>query len=111
MYWYDPKSRTSERVSSPSDDEQAVRMLAGSPSSALFVSEYAKLRHAGMPIETALITVGHEERLRRHDRMPVRLAERERPSKWARPTATGYELLLALSLREEGKAKNREVSQ
>jgi hypothetical protein len=81
-------------------------MLAGHPSSATFVSEYAKLRHSGMPIETALIMVGHEERLRQHDRMPVRLAERERPSGRVRPSATGYELLLALRLREEGKAKN-----
>jgi hypothetical protein len=81
-------------------------MLAGHPSSATFVSEYAKLRHSGMPIETALIMVGHEERLRQHDRMPVRLAERERPSGRVRPSATGYELLLALRLREEGKAKS-----
>jgi hypothetical protein len=106
MYWHNPTTRTSERVDAPSDEEQAIRMLAGHPSSATFVSEYAKLRHSGMPIETALIMVGHEERLRQHDRMPVRLAERERPSGRVRPSATGYELLLALRLREEGKAKN-----
>ena len=29
MYWYNPKSRTSERVEAPSTDEQAIRMLAG----------------------------------------------------------------------------------
>jgi hypothetical protein len=80
MYWYNPNTRTSERVDVPLDDEEAIRMLAGHPSSATFVSEYAKLRHSGMPIETALIMVGHEERLRRHDYMPVGLAERERPS-------------------------------
>jgi hypothetical protein len=50
--------------------------------------------------------VGHEERLRQHDYMPVRLAEREHPSGKVRPSATGYSLLLALSLREEGKRKN-----
>jgi len=51
-------------------------------------------------------SVGHEERLRRHDHMPVRLAERGRPSGRARPSATAYVLLLALRLREEGKGKN-----
>jgi hypothetical protein len=106
MYWHNPNTRTSERVDAPSTDEEAIRMLAGHPSSATFVSEYAKLRHSGMPIETALIMVGHEVRLRRHDRMPVRLAERERPSGRMRPSATGYALLMALRLREEGKGKN-----
>jgi hypothetical protein len=106
MYWHNPKTRTSERVDAPLVDEQAIRMLAGHPSSATFVSEYAKLRHSGMPIEPALTMVGHEERLRQHDHMPVRLAERERPSGRVRPSATGYELLLALRLREEGKGKD-----
>ena len=106
MYWYNPKSRISEGVDAPSDDEQAIRMLAGHPSSATFVSEYAKLRCSGMQVETALIMVGHQERLRLHDYMPVRLAEREHPSGKVRPSAAGYSLLLALSLREEGKRKN-----
>jgi hypothetical protein len=107
MYWYNPTTRTSERVVAPSDDEEAIRILAGHSSSATFVSEYAELRHSGMPIETALITVGHDERLRWQDYMPVRLAQRERPkSGRARPSATGYVLLLALRLREEGKAKD-----
>jgi hypothetical protein len=106
MYWYNPTTRTSERVDAPSDDEQAIRMLAGGPSSATLVSDYAELRHSGMQTETALIMVGHEERLRQHDRMPMRLAERGRPSGRARPSAAGYVLLLALRLREEGKAKN-----
>ena len=110
MYWYNPNARTSERVDAPSTDEEAIRMLAGHPSSATFVSEYAELRHSGMPLETALITVGHEDRLRRHDHMPVGLAERERPSGRTRPSAPGYLLLLALRLREEGKAKNSSES-
>ena len=111
MYWYNPKTRTSERVDAPLDDEEAIRMLAGHPSSATFVGEYAELRHSGMPIETALVMVGHEERLRQHDHMPVRLAERERPSGRARPSATAYVLLLALRLREEGKGRNSLVSE
>ena len=106
MYRHNPKSQISEGVDAPSDDEEAIRMLAGHPSSATFVGEYAELRHSGMPIETALIMAGHEERLRRHDHMLVRLAERERPSGTVRPSATGYLLLLALRLREEGKAKD-----
>jgi hypothetical protein len=31
MYWYNPASRTSERVQAPSTDEQAVELLAGTP--------------------------------------------------------------------------------
>ena len=107
MYWYNPTTGTSERAQAPATDEQAIRMLEGHPVSATLVSEYAKLRRSGTPIESALVLVGHEERLRRLDRMPVRLAEREeRPSrrrKRARPSSEGYELLLARRLREEGR--------
>jgi len=104
MYWYNPSTRTSERAQAPSTDEQAIRMLDGHPASATFVSEYAKLRRSGTPIERALVLVGHEERLRRLDRMPVRLAEREeRPRRRARPSSEGYEILLAQRLREEGR--------
>ncbi len=101
MYWYNPTTRTSERVAAPSDDEQAVRMLAGHPDSATFVSEYAELRHSGTPIERALVSVGHEERLREHEYAPMRLAAHNRPGR--RPSARGYELLLAMRLGEEGQ--------
>ncbi len=102
MYWYNTTTRTSESVAAPVDDEQAVDMLAGHPDSARFVSEYAELRRSGAPIERALVLVGHEERLRRHECAPVRLAWRDRPSK-PRPTALAYELLLAARLREKGE--------
>ncbi len=102
MYWYNPKSRSSERVAAPSTDEEAIQMLAGHPDSATFVSEYAELRHAGMEIETALTMVGHQSRLRQHDYPPVRQASHERPRRF-RPRASGYELLLAVRLREEGR--------
>jgi hypothetical protein len=111
MYWYNPTTRTSERVDAPVVDEEAIRMLAGHPSSATFVSDYAELRHSGMPIETALVMVGHEERLRQHDHMPVHLADRRRPSRRTRPSATAYVLLLALRLREEGKGRKSLVSE
>ena len=105
MYWYNPTTRTSERAQPPSTDEQAIRMLDGHPDSATLVSEYAKLRRSGTPMEQALVLAGHEERLRRLDRMPVRLAGREeRPGRRrARPSSEGYELLLARRLREEGR--------
>ena len=101
MYWYNPTIRASERVDAPSNDDEAVRMLAGHPDSATFVSEYAELRRAGMPIERTLVLVGHEERLREHECAPVRLAWRERPSR--RPSTLGYELLVAQRLEEEGE--------
>ena len=100
MYWYDPTIHASERVAAPSNDDEAVRMLAGRPDSARLVSEYAELRRSGAPIERALVLVGHEERLREHDLAPVRLAWRERPRR-RRPSALGYELLVAQRLKEE----------
>ena len=102
MYWYNPTIHTSERVVAPSCDEEAIRMLAGHPDSAAFVSEYAELRRSGSPIERALVSVGHEGRLREHEYSPMRLGAHNRPSR-SRPRAIGYELLLAERLREEGK--------
>ena len=64
MYWYNPATRTFERVQAPSTDEQAVQMLAGTPESAEFIAEYLELRRSGSPIEQALVMVGHEFRLR-----------------------------------------------
>jgi hypothetical protein len=37
MYWYNPTTRTSERVEAPSTDEQAIQMLAGTQDSAEFI--------------------------------------------------------------------------
>ncbi len=105
MYWHNPATQTSERVAAPSDDEQAIHMLGGHTDSATFVSEYAELRRLGTPIERALVSVGHEFRLRQHEYLPVRLAKRDGPSRRARPSAKGYQLLLALRLREEGKVR------
>ena len=102
MYWYNPTARISEGVTAPSDDEEAVHMLAGAPDSAKFVSEYARLRRSGAPIERALVSVGHEFRLRQQEYTSVRLTGRERRTR-ARLSASGYEILLALRLREEGK--------
>jgi hypothetical protein len=108
MYWHNPTTQTSERVAAPTDDEGAIHTLAGHPASATFVSEYAELRRLGAPIERALVSVGHEERLRQNECMPVRLARHDRPSRRrTRPSARGYELLLALRLREEGKGRKK----
>ena len=107
MYWHNPTTQTSERVFTSSEDEGAINMLAGHSASATFVSEYAELRRLGTPIERALVSVGQEFRLRQHEYMPVRLAKHNRPSKRARPSARGYELLLALGLREEGKDRKK----
>jgi hypothetical protein len=48
MYWFNPRTRNSERTHAPSTDEEAIEMLAGGPDSASFVSEFAKLRASGM---------------------------------------------------------------
>ena len=107
MYWYNPTTRTSERVATPPNDEQAIHMLDGDPSSATLVSEYAELRRSGTPIERAMVLVGHKARLRQHDYAPVRLIEHESTRRRARPRASGYELLVALRFREEGKLRQR----
>jgi hypothetical protein len=64
MYWYNPTTRTSEKVEAPSTDEQAIHLLAGTQDSAEFIKEYCELRRSGSPIEQALVLVGHEVRLR-----------------------------------------------
>jgi hypothetical protein len=64
MYWYNPTTRTSERVQAPSTDEQAIQMLAGTKDSAEIIEEYLELRRSGSPIGQALVLVGHEFRLR-----------------------------------------------
>jgi hypothetical protein len=64
MYWYNPTTRTSERVEAPSTDQQAIRMLAGTQDSAKFIKHYCELRRSGVPIQQALVLVGHEFRLR-----------------------------------------------
>jgi len=101
MYWYNPKTRTSERVSAPSIDEEAIEMLAGDPDSVTLVTEYADLRNSGLEIETALILVGHEFRLRQHEYLSRRQAHHDRPTRSV-SRSSGYKLLLALRLREEG---------
>jgi hypothetical protein len=73
MYWYNPTTRTSERVEAPSKDEQAIKMLAGTKNSAEFIKHYLELRRSGTPIEQALVLVGHEFRLSQaHYRLAVR---------------------------------------
>jgi hypothetical protein len=73
MYWYNPKTRTSERVVAPSTDEQAIQMLAGTKDSARFIKHYCELRRLGTPMEQALVLVGHEFRLRQVEyRLAVR---------------------------------------
>ena len=102
MYWYNPITRTSERVAALSTDGEAIEILAGALDSATFVSEYAEQRHLGMEIETALTMVGHQVRLRQHEYLPLRQANHDRLSR-SRPRASGYKLLLAVHLREEGR--------
>jgi hypothetical protein len=64
MYWYNPKTRSEERVPTPITESEAIRMLAGHPNSGAFIAEYERRRgEQGMGIEQALIFVGHHFRL------------------------------------------------
>jgi hypothetical protein len=64
LYWYNPTTRTSERVEAPSTDQQAIQMLASAQDSSEFIKHYCELRRSGTPLEQALVLVGHEFRLR-----------------------------------------------
>lgn len=85
MYWYNPTTRTSERIPAPATDEEAIEMLSGDPVSAAYVTEYAELRNSGMEIEQALILVGHKFRMQQ--------MEHDSPNAF-RPRAIGYQLLV-----------------
>lgn len=63
MYWYNPKTRSSERIPSPKTDEEALRILEGDPESDAFVEEYIMLREDGMSVEQAMIFVGQRLRM------------------------------------------------
>jgi hypothetical protein len=63
MYWYNPMTRTSERVEAPRTDEEAIQMLEGDPDSGALVQHYVMLRYEGMGVEQALIFVGDRWRM------------------------------------------------
>jgi hypothetical protein len=55
MYWYNPTTRTSERVEAPATDEQAIQMLADTEDCGEFIKEYCNLRRSVTPMEQALV--------------------------------------------------------
>jgi hypothetical protein len=63
LRWYNPKIGASETVSAPRNDQDAEHMLGGTVESWAFVAEYGRLRADGMPIEQAMIFVGHHFRM------------------------------------------------
>ena len=64
MYWYNPTTHSSEKVPAPSNDSQAIQMLAGTEESAGLIKHYLELRRSGTPLEQTLVLVGYEFRLR-----------------------------------------------
>ena len=64
MYWYNPKTRSTETRPAPHTDEEARDLLGGNLNTEPFLTEYEKLRDSGMNVEQALIFTGHEFRLR-----------------------------------------------
>jgi hypothetical protein len=47
MYWYNPKSRTSERVAAPTSDMQAICMACTHSGFCRVCKEYCELRRSG----------------------------------------------------------------
>ena len=72
MYWYNPKTRVSESVDAPRTDQEAERMLGDHVNSWGFLTEYDRLRADGMPIEQAMIFVGHHFRMWHLEFQPAR---------------------------------------
>jgi hypothetical protein len=64
MYWYNPKTRSTESRPAPETEAEAMDLLAGDTSSEAFWSEYDELRSKGMDIEQVLVLTGHQFRLR-----------------------------------------------
>jgi hypothetical protein len=56
MYWYNPKSRTTEDVPAPLVDAQAIEMLSGHPDSDEFIEEYRLWRKSCGIIEALQYT-------------------------------------------------------
>jgi hypothetical protein len=68
MYWYNPKTRSTESRPAPETEAEAMDLLAGDTSSEALWSDYDGLRRKGMDIEQALILTGHQFRLRHLER-------------------------------------------
>lgn len=64
MYWYNPRTRSTETLPAPATDEEALTLLEGDLNTMAFAVEYERLRESGMGIEQALIFTGHEFRLK-----------------------------------------------
>ena len=71
MRWYNPKERVAQTVPAPCADEDAEHMLGGAVDSWAFRAEYRRLRGEGMPIEQAMIFVGHCFRMRHLGHLPL----------------------------------------
>jgi hypothetical protein len=63
LRWYNPKTRSSETVAPPRDDQDSERMLGGAVHSWAFVAEYGRLRREVMAAEQAMVFVGHRFRV------------------------------------------------
>ncbi len=64
MYWYNPKTRSTESRPAPLTDAEARELLDDDLNTGSFVTEYERLRDTGMGVEQALVFTGHEFRLR-----------------------------------------------
>ena len=72
LRWYNPKTRSSETVTAPRTDEEAERMLRGHRDSGAFLRWFEELRADGMPVEQAMIFVGHHIRMWHLEFRPAR---------------------------------------
>ena len=58
MYWYNPKTRKMEEISTPKTDAEAIEMLDGDSNSVEFIVEYRGLRTRHRVIAESLRCTG-----------------------------------------------------
>jgi hypothetical protein len=58
MYWYNPKTRNMEDISTPTSDTEAIEMLDGHANSVEFIAEYRGLRVMHRSIAESLKCTG-----------------------------------------------------
>jgi hypothetical protein len=72
MYWYNPKTREMEDISTPTSDTEAIEIIDGHPNSVEFIAEYRGLRTMHRSIAESLKCTGDTFRMVHREEHPPR---------------------------------------
>ena len=70
MYWYNPKTRKMEEISTPKTDAEAIEMLDGVRVSVEFIAEYRGLRTMPRDIAESLRHTGETFQMMHQEAQP-----------------------------------------